>query len=432
MKALYASTMYPPAVGGAQIHLHRLAREVQRAGHCVRVVTQASRNRNDWLRMSTVAADSQEEYDYEGIPVARLGVSLLDRARMLPWAAAYYAAIGPCARRLATRLEARLDNVVQDPAVIHFSRIGREFLAIALADLARKRQLPFVLTPNHHPRWHGRRYAEYDRLYREADALIALTEAERDALIRTKNVREDRVHVTGIGPVLAPAPTPDEFRHRLNIRSRFVLFVGQQFPYKGVAALVAAATRVWKRCPDVHFVFIGPTTAFSRRLFHEHDDPRIVNLGCVNLATKTSAMAACELLCLPSEQESFGGVFIEAWSLRKPVIGGRIPPIACVIDEGRDGLLSSQSPDELADTLMQLLDNPQTARALGEAGWRKTQERYSWPALARRTLSVYESLGVHIQAEELTSADDRCPSKAALDLHCLHETAGDGSGEVMR
>ena len=72
MRLLYASTMYPPSVGGAQIHLHLLARHVRSLGHSVRVITHSSRNRSDWLRLATVCCETPAEYTFEGIPVTRL------------------------------------------------------------------------------------------------------------------------------------------------------------------------------------------------------------------------------------------------------------------------------------------------------------------------------------------------------------------------
>jgi len=130
----------------------------------------------------------------------------------------------------------------------------------------------------------------------------------------------------------------------------------------------------------------------SRSLFHGLRDTRVLNLGAVDLETKTSALAACEFLCMPSVQESFGGVYVEAWSLRKAVIGGRIGPIACVIDHGTDGLLSSQDPHELAEVISHLLSNPGLCRAMGKAGWQKVQNKYTWDRLAKKTLDVYTEL----------------------------------------
>ena len=144
--------------------------------------------------------------------------------------------------------------------------------------------------------------------------------------------------------------------------------------------------------PDIQFVFVGPETAYSKRLFRDVRDKRIRNLGLTDLETKTSALAACGFLCFPSLQESFGIVYVEAWSLRKAVIGGRIPSIANVITDGKDGLLSSQDPSELASMICYLLSNPEACRLMGDAGYQKVEDKYTWDHMARKTLAVYEAL----------------------------------------
>jgi glycosyltransferase involved in cell wall biosynthesis len=95
---------------------------------------------------------------------------------------------------------------------------------------------------------------------------------------------------------------------------------------------------------------------------------------------------------MPSVQESFGGVYIEAWCYRKAVIAGDIPPIACVVDHEQNGLLSSQDPGELAAAINRLLGDPERCERMGEAGWRKVQEKYSWEQLARKTRAAYEQI----------------------------------------
>jgi glycosyltransferase involved in cell wall biosynthesis len=222
--------------------------------------------------------------------------------------------------------------------------------------------------------------------------VFALTESERKTLVEDKRVCEDRVHVTGIGPVLSDNPDPDEFRNRFDIRGRFVLYLGQQFRYKGVGAVLEAAPLVWRQHPDVTFVFIGPTTSYSRALFKQVRDRRIVNLERVDLETKTAALAACEFLCVPSMQESFGGVYVEAWALRRAVIGGRIGPIANVVTDGTDGILCSQRSAEVAEVIAFLLSSHRLCEAMGNAGWQKVRDKYTWERIATRTFRVYSSL----------------------------------------
>jgi glycosyltransferase involved in cell wall biosynthesis len=121
-------------------------------------------------------------------------------------------------------------------------------------------------------------------------------------------------------------------------------------------------------------------------------DSRLIELDTVTLQEKTDALAACDVFCLPSTQESFGGVFTEAWSLGKPVIGVDIPAVRALIGDGEDGLLVAPQPEALAERLVHLLDHPQTRATLGEAGRRKVKARYNWPRLAALTEQVYQQV----------------------------------------
>lgn len=392
MRILYAATSYPPAIGGAQIYHHALAKAIRNLGNEVSVISQWSDVRTDWLLGTTVLSGPAAQYECEGVSVSRLGFSFWTRASMLPWVAAYYFLMGPSVRRISEYMLPYFTAAAGAPSVVHATRIGREFIIRAALDFAHRHDMPFVLTPVHHPRWHGYLYREYDKIYREADAILALTEAEKEALVLEKGVAEERIHVTGIGPVLADRYSAEDFRNRFGVKERFVLFIGQQYKYKGVNAILQAAPIVWKEHPEVKFLFMGPYMPDSRNLFREIRDTRVLNLGAVDLETKTSALAACEFLCMPSAQESFGGVYVEAWSLRKAVIGGRIGPIACVIDHGRDGLLSSQDPHELAEAISHLLSHSNQCEAMGNAGWQKVQDKYTWDRLAKKTLDVYNEL----------------------------------------
>ncbi len=392
MDILYVSNLYPPSIGGAQVHLHQLAKTVRRTGNNVNVLTMTNRSRKDWLRLSTVCSERESRHEYEGIDVWRIGFTGKTRLRMAPWALAYYALMKTSVRRISSLIAPYLEQGTPVPSIVHASRIGREFLVRAALDFAHRRDVPFVLTPNHHARWKGFLYREYCRVYREADAVIALTPFEKRILATDCGVREERIHVLGVGPLLSETFSEESFRSAHGVKGRFVLFLGQQLPYKGIGSILRSAPRVWKDHPDVFFVFVGPRTPYSRALFRTVKDPRIVDVGPVDLEMKTAALSSCELLCVPSTQESFGGVFLEAWSLGKPVIGGRIGAVASVIEDGEDGLLSSQEPGELARLISSLLSAPEECRAMGAMGRRKTREKYSWEAIGEKTLEIYQAL----------------------------------------
>ncbi|HEY9858211.1 MAG TPA: glycosyltransferase family 4 protein, partial [Candidatus Obscuribacterales bacterium] len=289
---------------------------------------------------------------------------------------------------IANCLASHLNSYAQKADLIHNVRIGREGLSYASCQVAQKHNLPFVFTPVHHPRWVGWRYQQYIRLYRLADAVIALTEAERQVLI-SLGVRKERIAVTGMGPILAPQADAIAFLQTHQITGPMVLFLGQHYRYKGYQQVLQAANLVWQKVPDAHFVFIGPAVKQSERDFQD-TDARIHRLGKVDLQEKTNALAACTLLCVPSSQESFGGVYTEAWTFGKPVIGCSIPAVAEVIEDGVNGYLVEQSPSQIASRICDLLLNPAIAAEMGLVGQHKVEDRYTWQQIATRTERVYK------------------------------------------
>lgn len=393
MNLLFTITAYPPSLGGAQLLTHQLARTLL-ARHTVRVVTQWDEHRTDWLLGTTLNAPRPAKaYTLDGVPVQRLALSETVRRRLWPWVVGYYAWQTPALARIAEALANEINPFASGVDLIHNCRIGREGLSYASLKVARARGLPFVFTPVHHPRWGGWLHRHYHQLYRQAEAVIALTEVERQILIAL-GVDERRIFVTGMGPVLAETAEGARFRAKYQLTNMpLVLFLGQKYAYKGAAILLQAATRVWQRHPETRFVFIGPRTPYSRRLFAQvTEEARIVELGAVNLQDKTDALAACDIFCLPSAQESFGGVYTEAWSFGKPVIGCDIQAVRAVIEDEHDGYLIPPQPGPLAERLLFLLGHPEVRQQMGQAGKAKVEARYTWSRLAEKTEHVYRQV----------------------------------------
>ena len=381
-------TSYPPAIGGAQSHTHELMRRLAQH-HSICVATFWDQNRTDWLLGTTVAAPTvARSYTVDGIPVQQVTWSRNERWRLLPWVLAYYAVKTRAIAAISAGLVPKLAALAPNCDLIYHARIGREALGFASLALARRRRVPFVFVPYHHPRWVGWNYRQYLDLYRAADAVMALTASERQTLMEL-GVRPARIFVTGNAPVLADLPAAGAFARRHapspTAPGPLILFLAQKYRYKGLEAVLAAAPLVWQQHPEAWFAFVGPRTRFSERLFRHVNDPRLVEIGAVSLQEKTAALADCTVLCVPSSQESFGGVFTEAWALRKPVIGGPAPAVREVITPGSDGFVAAQNPAQIADYLNLLLAQPALAARLGQAGFAKVQAHFTWEVLAAKT-----------------------------------------------
>jgi len=269
-----------------------------------------------------------------------------------------------------------LRRVVAGADVVH--SIAREW-AGPLERAARSAGAAFVETPLVHPGqpFSGAGTGDLAR-YRRDDGVIALTEWEA-GWYRERGV--DHVHVTGVGPNLHALP-------EVAREEATVLFVGRRERYKGYHALRAAAPLVWAERPEARFVSIGQAAwnAFLDRGMH---DPRWIDRGIVTEAEKAEAYARAAIFAMPSDHETFGFTYLEAWSAGLPVIAGDIPPLREVVREGVDGLHVRNEPRAIADAVLALLRDPDRARRMGNAGRERVSSDFSWAAVASRTEGAY-------------------------------------------
>ena len=261
---------------------------------------------------------------------------------------------------------------------------------------ASKLDTPFVCTPlAHSTKAQGTAWSSpgFRRLYARSDALIAMTDYERNWLI-DQGAEPDRVHVCPMAPLLSDHKgNGDRFRtrHRLDC-APIVLFLGRLVEYKGYRTLLEAATEIWKTHPDAQIVLAGPADQKARAILLSLTDPRIQYVGMMSDEEKNDALAACDMVCVPSTEESLGVVYLEGWMFGKPVIAANIPVMRSVIAEGVDGFLTPQVPDQVARAVTRLLSDREMAQEMGRAGRAKVLSRYTWERAAKQHEAIYRSL----------------------------------------
>lgn len=97
--------------------------------------------------------------------------------------------------------------------------------------------------------------------------------------------------------------------------------------------------------------------------------------------------AAC--LVLPSYNENFGMVVVEAMQAGLPVVVTPEVGLASVVRETGSGIVAGGDPEQIAEALDRMVSDPAAASAMGEAGQRTARERYAWPTIAGAMVKLY-------------------------------------------
>ena len=258
---------------------------------------------------------------------------------------------------------------------------------------AEKGGIPLVFTGAIHPTdtWGFNRPMIFNAI-RRADAYFALTPFEKTFLTkRGISAAKIRVVGSGIAPLPDSLPPPPETRRRLDIPTNapIILALGRQNPRKRFDFLLAAMPQVWDEIPDARVIFAGAADESTASL-RQFDDARVLVLNDISEAEKHALLSACDVLVLPSTAESFGIVFVEAWSHGKPVIGANAGAVASLIDDGENGLLfTPNSADSLAKAIVKIWSQPGLAQTMGTIGIQKVHENYTWEVVTHRVRSVY-------------------------------------------
>lgn len=122
-------------------------------------------------------------------------------------------------------------------------------------------------------------------------------------------------------------------------------------------------------------------------------EDRVELLGHVPREALRAHLQRASVFCLPSQDEPGGMANVEAMACGTPVVCARTIVAALdYVEEGVNGSLATDnSPRALADKLRPFLADASFARRAGAAA-RRTAERFSWREIARRHVSVYQSL----------------------------------------
>ena len=243
-----------------------------------------------------------------------------------------------------------------------------------------------------------------------ADGVIAVSNGVRNDVLQCyPAVDPARVHVIHNGidaEIYKKHPSEETLaRYGVDLGRPYAFFNGRITRQKGLPLLLAAALKL----DPGHQVVIAASSPDTPEIAAEVDAlvSRVRAQGrdlvwidrFISRDDLIALHSGATVFVCPSIYEPFGLVILEAMACETAVVASRVGGIPEIVVEGETGFLVDYEPErtdefttELAEKIRLLLEDPTRADAMGEAGRTRVLSHFGWPAIAQKTVALYEGV----------------------------------------
>ena len=238
-----------------------------------------------------------------------------------------------------------------------------------------------------------------------ADMLIASTEIEAKQLLELYDADPARVEVVAPGVDLSVFRPSSTARDRLGLAADAVvlMFAGRIQPLKAPDVLLRGVAVMLERDPSLRSRLVVPVVGGPSGSGLDHPEALAglaASLGIADVVRFVPPVAqtvladwysAATLVCVPSYNESFGLVAVEAQAAGTPVVAASVGGLSTVVRDGVSGLLvESHDPADYARAMEQLVNVP-GLRARMSAAAVAHAAQFAWERTADHTVEVYRA-----------------------------------------
>jgi len=233
-----------------------------------------------------------------------------------------------------------------------------------------------------------------------SDVVIAVSEADRQKIIRYKVVQPNRIVIIHNGLEIDALNKAfdttiiNQNNIELSDNDTIIGMVANFYPIKGLQFFIEAAEQVKHIFPEVKFIIVGDgeqrpeleklrsalgLNSYVLFLGQRDDVPKILPLF--------------DVFVLPSVKEGLPYALLEAMAAARPVVATTVGGVPEVVVDGQTGLLVPPgNPEALARAIIALLQDPERAHAMGQAGRKRVLEHFTVERMVAETERVYQEL----------------------------------------
>lgn len=377
--------------GGAEMELREVATHLQRAGMDVEILTTCVREFSaDWNENYYSAGTAVvEDIAVRRFPVRRRDTAAFDRVnrRLME------------GQHLSLQEEKTfVEEMVNSPQLY-------EYLKDASDDYALYVFIPYMFGTTYYgmqacpeksvliPCFHDEAYL-YLRLFRQAyiqaRGIIYNAMPEMELANKVYDFTTTEQICMGIGMDTNICADADAFRKAYRIQKPFLLYAGRKDAGKNVHTLLRYFAEYKQRHgdSDLQLVLIGGGSIEIPASVR--DD--VHDLGFVSRQDKYDAMAAAELLCQPSHNESFSLVIMESWLCGRPVLVHSQCAVTRDFARRANGGLYFRNYFEFEGCVQYILTHPEQARTMGQNGGAFVRENFDWDVIVEKYRAFFAKL----------------------------------------
>lgn len=377
--------------GGAEMELREVATHLQRAGMDVEILTTCVREFSaDWNENYYSAGTAVvEDIAVRRFPVRRRDTAAFDRVnrRLME------------GQHLSLQEEKTfVEEMVNSPQLYEYLKDASDNYALYVF-------IPYMFGTTYYgmqacpeksvliPCFHDEAYL-YLRLFRQAyiqaRGIIYNAMPEMELANKVYDFTTTEQICMGIGMDTNICADADAFRKAYRIQKPFLLYAGRKDAGKNVHTLLRYFAEYKQRHgdSDLQLVLIGGGSIEIPASVR--DD--VYDLGFVSRQDKYDAMAAAELLCQPSHNESFSLVIMESWLCGRPVLVHSQCAVTRDFARRANGGLYFRNYFEFEGCVQYILTHPEQARTMGQNGGTFVRENFDWDVIVEKYRAFFAKL----------------------------------------
>jgi len=372
--------------GGAELHARYIAERLARHAS-VEVVTTCARDYVTWRNELPAGVEQVNGVAVRRFPVAherrpdefgRRSVRVFDKTHSIADELRWLDSEGPASPDMVSYLERTAKDL--DFAILFSYRYYHAW------HIARRIPGKAIIVPTAE-RDEAIGLSIFGPVFRGVRALMYNSPEERAMIVAAAGNAAVPGVVVGVGSEVPDRVEPERFRRKFNRRRPFAIYIGRIDANKGCGELFSHFQRYATAFPGgMDLVLIGSA------IMEVPKHPRIHHLGFLDDRDKFDALAAADVLIMPSYFESLSMVALEAWALGRPVLAnGRCDVLKGQCIRSNAGLYY-ETYEEFVEALYSLESNGPLNARLGRNGREFFKRHYAWPVIERKYLDMFAQL----------------------------------------